>query len=245
MAEKEKKEALLFKKLAVKMKKAIFDYRLLGEDDRVMIGLSGGKDSLALLELLGERMKIFSPRFRLFAVHVVMNNIPYLSDIEYLRSLCENYGVPLLVKETSFYSSSDYRKSSCFLCSWNRRKTIFEAAKEHGCNKIAMGHHQDDILETLLMNMTFQGAIGTMPPLLKMAKFDITIIRPLCLIAEKELTALAALRGYRRQLKSCPYERDSHRRNMKDILHRLEEMHPQARHTLWAAMSNIHKEYLP
>ena len=245
MAEEGRKEELLFRKLAVKMKKAIFDYRLLEEGDRVMIGLSGGKDSLALLELLGERVKILSPRFDLFAVHVVMTNIPYHSDTDYLHSFCNRYGIPLQIRETAFDLSTDRRKSPCFLCSWNRRKMIFEAAKEQGCNKIALGHHQDDILETLLMNMTFQGAIGTMPPRLKMDKFDMAVIRPLCLISEKELMALATERNYRKQLKNCPYESDSHRSDMKSILNRLEEMHPQARQSLWASMSNIHEAYLP
>jgi len=235
----------LFYRLGVKLKKAIFDYALLQGGDRVLIGLSGGKDSLALLELLGERAKIHSPAFSLVAAHVVMSNIPYSTDLDYLRSLCDAYGIELVVKEASFNASTDMRKSPCFLCSWNRRKALFEIAKEHDCNKIALGHHQDDLLQTLLMNLTFQGAFATMPPLLKMAKFDMTIIRPMCLIAETDLVAFSHERDYRKQVKSCPYESDSHRSEMKEVQKRLEAMNPQARHSLWAAMTNVQEEYLP
>ena len=142
-------------------------------------------------------------------------------------------------------SSADTRKSPCFLCSWNRRKALFTVAKEHGCNKIALGHHMDDILETLLMNLTFQGAFSTMPPRLEMRKFQMTVIRPLCLVHEADLTALAALRGYRRPNKNCPYEHASHRSAMKEVFRRLEEMNPEARYSMWGAMGNIQADLLP
>ena len=88
------------------------------------------------------------------AVHIGMTNIPYQSDLEYLKNYAEGLGVPFVYFETSFDLSTDTRKSPCFLCSWNRRKALFTVAKEHGCTKIALGHHMDDILETLLMNIT-------------------------------------------------------------------------------------------
>ncbi|MDD6209239.1 MAG: ATP-binding protein [Bacteroidales bacterium] len=236
---------LLFRRLDSKFKKAVFEYNLLEDGDRIMIGLSGGKDSLALLELLGRRARIYYPKFQLFAIHIVMKNIPYYTDTEYLKSLCDLYNIPLVVKETSFDPTTDKRKSPCFLCSWNRRKAIFEAAKEHNCTKIALGHHQDDILHTLLMNMTFQGAFSTMPPLLEMKKFEMAIIRPLCLISEKELLELAQKRNYRKQIKECPYESDSHRAGIKRVMQELEKMNPGARHSLWGSMTNIQEEYLP
>ena len=117
----------------------------------------------------------------------------------------------LVQYETSFDPATDTRKSPCFLCSWNRRKALFTVAKEQGCNKIALGHHMDDILETLLMNITYQGAFSTMPPRLVMKKFDMTIIRPMCMVHEADLIELAALHDYRKQVKNCPYESQSSR----------------------------------
>ncbi len=225
--------------------KGVVQYGLIEEGDKILIGLSGGKDSLALVELLGKRAKIFKPRFSVVAVHVVMKNIPYQSDLEYLKAHTEAFEVPLVVYETSFDPTTDTRKSPCFLCSWNRRKALFTVAKEQGCNKIALGHHMDDILETLLMNITFQGAFSTMPPKLAMKKFDMTIIRPMCLVHEKDLTELAALHEYRKQMKNCPYESQSSRSDMKGILQQLEAMNPEARYSLWGSMTNVQEELLP
>ncbi len=147
-----------------KVKKAIEDYGLIDEGDRILIGLSGGKDSLALVELLGRRSRIFAPKFSLAAAHIRMANIEYKSDSSTLRVHCERFGMEYIERETSFDPSSDRRKTPCFLCSWYRRKALFEIAKEGNFNKIALGHHQDDLFETLLMNMTFQGSFATMPP---------------------------------------------------------------------------------
>ena len=238
-------EELLFRKVEEKVKKAIFEYALISDGDRILIGLSGGKDSLALVDLLGRRSKIFRPRFEVVVAHIVMSNIPYRSDIGYLKSLADEHNLPFFVHETSFDASTDARKTPCFLCSWTRRKALFDIAKKYGCNKIALGPHQDDILETLLMNMIHQGAIGTMPPRLKMDKFNMEIIRPLCLVAEKDLALIAAWRGYRKQIKNCPYESDSSRSDIKGILSHLEAINPEARYSLWNSMSNIQEDYLP
>lgn len=225
--------------------KGITDYGLISDGDKILVGLSGGKDSMALLELLAMRSRIFKPRFTVMAVHVEMSNIEYKSDTTYLREFAESLGVEFVTYTTSFDPTTDTRKSPCFLCSWNRRKALFTVAKEYGCNKIALGHHNDDILETLLMNMTFQGAISTMPPRLVMRKFDMTIIRPMCLIHESDLVEMARIRGYHKQIKNCPYEKDSHRSDMKEVLRRLQEMNPEARYSLWNSMSNIQEDMLP
>ena len=238
-------EELLFRKVEEKVKKAIFEYGLIVDGDRILIGLSGGKDSLALVDLLGRRSKIFRPRFEVIVTHIVMSNIPYRSDIDYLKSRADEHGLSFFVHETSFDASTDTRKSPCFLCSWNRRKALFTVAKEQGCNKIALGHHMDDILETLLMNITYQGAFSSMPPRLVMKKFDMTIIRPMCLVHEADLMELAQVRGYRKQVKNCPYESQSSRSAMKGILKQLEEMNPEARYSLWGSMTNVQEELLP
>ena len=235
----------VFKRVEEKVKRAIFDYGLIQTGDRVLIGLSGGKDSLALVELLGRRSKIFNPRFEVVVAHVIMRNIPYHSDLDYLRQQVEAQGLPFIVEETAFDPSTDRRKSPCFLCSWMRRKALFEIAKREGCGKLALGHHQDDILETLLMNMIHQGAFSTMPPRLRMDKFAMEIIRPLCLVTEQELRRVAAARGYRQQLKRCPYETASNRAEMKELLARMEAISPDARHSLWSSMTHVQTDYLP
>lgn len=152
---------------------------------------------------------------------------------------------PLCSMRQLFDPATDTRKSPCFLCSWNRRKALFTVAKEHGCNKIALGHHMDDILETLLMNITYQGAFSTMPPRLVMKKFDMTIIRPMCLVHEADLVELATLRHYQKQVKNCPYESQSSRSDMKGILRQLEAMNPEARYSIWGSMTNVQEELLP
>ena len=238
-------EEKLLRRIERRFSKGVVEYRLIEEGDKILIGLSGGKDSLALIELLGRRSRIYKPRFTVVAVHVVMKNIPYKSDIDYLRAHAEHFGVPLVVYETSFDPTTDTRKSPCFLCSWNRRKALFAVAKEQGCNKIALGHHMDDILETLLMNLTYQGAFSTMPPRLVMQKFDMTIIRPMCLVHEADLIELAALHDYRKQVKNCPYESQSSRSDMKGILRQLEALNPEARYSMWGSMTHVQPELLP
>lgn len=238
-------EEKTIRRIEQRFNKGVVRYRLIEEGDKILVGLSGGKDSLALVELLGRRSRIFKPRFSVVAVHVVMSNIPYQADLEYLRAHVAAYDIPLIVYETSFDPTTDTRKSPCFLCSWNRRKALFAVAREQGCNKIALGHHMDDILETLLMNITFQGAFGSMPPKLVMRKFDMTIVRPMCLVHESDLIELSKLRAYRSQKKNCPYESQSNRSNMKDIFRRLEALNPEARYSLWGSMTNIQTDSLP
>lgn len=238
-------ESKLMRRIEARFNKGVVQYGLIEEDDRILVGLSGGKDSLALLDLLARRSRIYKPRFTVVAAHVVMTNIAYQSDTGYLRSYSEGLGVPFVRYETSFNPSTDTRKSPCFLCSWNRRKALFTVAREMGCNKIALGHHMDDILQTLLMNMTFQGAFGTMPPKLVMKKFDMTLIRPLCLVHEADLVSMAALRGFRKQVKNCPYEDGSNRARMKQVLQELERLNPEARYSLWGSMGNVQQELLP
>ncbi len=225
--------------------KACSEYELIEDGDKILVGLSGGKDSLALVEFLGERSKIHVPRFTVYAVHISVDNINYSSDTDYLHDFCESHNVRFLLRSTHFDTEDERKKSHCFLCSWYRRKALFETAKESGCNKIALGHHQDDIIETLLMNLVFQGSFSTIAPKLSMTKFPITMIRPLCLMEEKEIATYAAMRGYHKQVKLCPFEKESSRSGMKELIKQLETFNPHVRDSIWGAMSNIKEEYLP
>ncbi len=238
-------EEKTIKRIKDRFNKGIVKYRLIEDGDKILIGLSGGKDSLALLELLACRSRIFKPTFSIMAVHVGMTNIPYKSDINYLKEYSESFDVPFIHYETSFDPTTDNRKSPCFLCSWNRRKALFSVAKEHGCNKIALGHHMDDILETLLMNIIYQGAFSSMPPKLIMNKFDMTLIRPMCLVHEADLKLMSQIRSFKNQVKNCPYESQSSRSEMKIVLKSLEKLNPDARYSIWSSMTNIQEELLP
>ena len=230
--------------------KAMATYHLIEDDDRILVGLSGGKDSLLLLELLAKRAKIDHPRFSVEALHVRMENIHYETDTSYLQSFCDALNVRLHVKTTSFEigpeaikNSRDARrqKQPCFLCSWNRRKQLFNLAQELGCNKIALGHHQDDLIHTALMNLTFQGRFDTMPALLRMQKMPLSIIRPLCMIEEQDIKAYAELQGYQKQQKLCPYETDSHRSDIKRLYDAIEQINPEARYSIWRALNTDNK----
>ena len=229
-------EQKLEKKIISRFQKAIYDSQLITDGDHILIGLSGGKDSLCLVELLSKRQEIRKPSFTVDALHIRMENIKYESDEAYLRDFCENRGVRFHCVTTGFDSSTDNRKSPCFLCSWNRRKQMFVMAQRLGCNKIALGHHMDDIIHTAMMNLYFQGSFSTMPVCLKMRKMPITIIRPLCLEAEEDLRIFAANKGYEKQVKLCPYETDSHRTSMREFFKKIEMMNNEARYSVWNAL---------
>jgi tRNA(Ile)-lysidine synthase TilS/MesJ len=225
---------LLEKRIRERFVKAFVTYHLLEDGDHVLVGLSGGKDSLCLLEMLGKRAKIDQPRFRVEAIHVRMENISYETSTDYLEQFCKALDVPLHVVTTRFEPSE--QKPPCFLCSWYRRKAVFNLAQELGCNKIALGHHQDDLLHTCLMNQFYQGRFDTMPALLKMRKMPLSIIRPLCMVEENDIRRYAELRGYEKQVKLCPYETASHRDDMRQLFEQIQQMNPEARHSLWNAI---------
>ena len=241
--------------------KACADYRLLEDGDHVLIGLSGGKDSLALTELLGKRAQIYKPRFRVTALHVRVKERDYRTDTSYLESFCQAANVPLVIRDVEIgdegvkegknegvkEGKNERAKDAnpCFLCSWYRRKTLFNVAQELGCNKIAFGHHKDDVVQTLLMNLVYAGSFATMPPILQLEKMPLRIIRPLCLIEEADLIRFAELREYEKQVKLCPFEHVSARTQAKELLEHMKQLNPEALSTLYNAMTNIKKDYLP
>ena len=229
---------ILFKKLNERFVRAFATYKLLEDDDHVLIGLSGGKDSLLLTELLARRARISHPRFRVEAIHVRMENISYETDTSFLEQFCATLGVPLHLVTTNFEASSpeEKQKPPCFLCSWYRRKQLFNLAQQLGCNKIALGHHQDDLLHTCLMNLLFQGRFDTMPPKLQMVKMPLQIIRPLCLIPEKLISQYAELSHYEKQVKLCPYERDTNRTTARQLFEQAEALNPEVRFSMWNAL---------
>ena len=231
----------LEEKLWKTFNKALGQFQLIDEDDRILVGLSGGKDSLCLLELMARRSKVHVPHFTVEALHVRMANIHYETDTTYLQSFCNRLGVPLHLITTSFATVPDgfpsgKQKPPCFLCSWQRRKQLFNIAQELNCTKIALGHHQDDIIHTALMNLTFQGHFSTMSAKLKMRKMPLTIIRPLCLCQEADIRAYAEQQGYEKQLKQCPYEKATNRTAAAELFAHIQQLNPEARYCIWRAL---------
>lgn len=240
-------------RLTKRFHKACADYGLIADGDHILIGLSGGKDSLLLTELLGRRAQIYKPRFTVTALHVRVKERDYHTDLSYLETFCQEAKVPLIVRDTEIMNEGVRElvnervkeTNPCFLCSWYRRKTLFNVAQELGCNKIAFGHHRDDVAQTLLMNLFFQGAFATMPPILQMDKMPLQLIRPLCLIDETDIVEYAAMRGYEKQTKLCPFEHVSSREKVKELLEHIKTLNPEAIDSMYGAMTNIKKEYLP
>lgn len=235
----------LFEKLSRKVGKTLYDFNLLGKNDRVLVGLSGGKDSLILLETLADRKKHIPIAFELFAIHVSAINMDYQADTEWLTGFCRDLDVPLFLEETTVDLNKDPEKPPCFVCSWARRKKIFARAKELNCNKIALGHHYDDALQTMLLNLIYHGSISSLPQKLSMFEDRIELIRPLLMIREKELSEYAALRQFRKIEKTCPYEDSTRREDMKNLLKHMEKLNKDAGKNLFRAMDNIYPEYLP
>ncbi len=225
--------------------KAIEKYTLISEGDRVLVAISGGKDSLALLDILSNRRKIIPFNFQLDVAHVYIKDNPEFTDIQYLKNYCDKTGVTLHLKALDTTPEPRNGKSRCFVCSWHRRKEIFKTANELQSTRVALGHHLDDILETMLMNMTIHGEFSTMPPDLFIEKGSFSIIRPLTLITEQEIRNYCSCLGITPVEGICPYEDTNKREEFKKIVSQLSKLNKMAKVNLFKSMSNINTKHLP
>ena len=217
-------------------REGVREYNLIEPGDKILIGLSGGKDSLALVELLGKSLHYWNGNVQLYAMHIRVDSVEYQVDDGYLMDFCSNYGIRYFSKQISVEPDRDTKRTPCFLCSWNRRKALFEMAQTLSCNKLALGHHQDDILQTALMNLSFNGSFSTMPVFMKMQKMPFSIIRPLCLIPERTIADWAMIRNYHPLLKVCPYDTMSKRTDAKHLLDQMDTFNPEFRSNFWHAL---------
>jgi tRNA 2-thiocytidine biosynthesis protein TtcA len=245
MNDRLRKSQKQFEKISKKVGKMLIEHQLVEAGDRVLVGLSGGKDSMILLEALADRRRRLPFDFKLFAVHVSASNIGYEMDTGYLEEFCAELDIPLYLEEIEVDLTIDPKKAPCFICSWNRRKRIFELSKELDCNKVALGHHKDDAIQTLLMNMIYHGSISSLPQKLSMFNGRIRLIRPLLFIPEKELTYYATLRSFSQQEKSCPFDNKTKRESIKELIRQLDRLNRNARRNIFQSMDNIYEEYLP
>ncbi|MEN6508292.1 MAG: ATP-binding protein [Smithella sp.] len=244
---KKDKKTKLFLHLKKWLEKAVLDYSMIGEGDKLLIGVSGGADSFALLDLLDSPM-IFVPKFSFIAVNIDMGFDPdYIAYRELEKYFQENrYDYVMEKTDIGPLSHSDFnRKNPCFLCSRLRRKRIFEIADEKGCNKIAFAHHRDDIIETLLINMFYGREISTMMPNQSIFGGKLHIIRPLAYLREKLVKKYSREREFPAVKNACPSSENSKRIYVKKLLNELERDNPDIRHNLFTAMSHVKPDYLP
>lgn len=231
--------------LLKKIGKTIGSYQLIKSNDKVLVGLSGGKDSLTLLKILAERRKVLPIDYQIEAIHINVTNLPYQVDQEYLENFCTDLGVTFHFKNIEVDFSLKPNKKKCFLCSWNRRKELFIFAKQQGFNKIALGHNMDDALETLVINMVYHSNISSLPCCLPMFNGVFEIIRPLMHIQNFHTQEYSIKQKFKLPGKKCPYEDKTKRAKASKIIKDIEALHPKAKLNFFNAMSNIDKNYLP
>jgi len=242
----ENKDTRLFRHLKKWLEKAILDYKMIEEGDKVLIGVSGGADSLALLDLLDSPM-IFVPRFSFIAVNIDMGFDPSYKSYDELEKYFQEHNYRYVMEKTDIgnLAHSDYnKKNPCFLCSRLRRKRIFEIADVEGCNKIAFAHHRDDIIETLLLNLFYGREISTMMPNQKIFGGKLHIIRPLAYLKEELVKKYSKERKFFILKNNCPTSLTSKRIYIKNLLNELEQDNKEIRDNIYKAMSHVKPDYL-
>lgn len=242
---KNKQNQLFCRDFYGKIGKAIHDFDLIQSGDRVLVGVSGGKDSLALLITLSERAKSSKIPYKVYAAHIRSTVAEYQTDTSYLQELCDSLGVELILDTIDAQIEPGSKKPMCFVCAWHRRKKLFQIAKSINCNKLAFGHHRDDVVTSLLMGMFFNGTIASMPAKLDVFNGELQIIRPLIYLPEQDIMAFGKMRNFREQVKRCKYEQSTNRNRVELLLKQIEQMAPEVRESIFAAINNIKCDYLP
>jgi len=210
--------------LLKKVNKAIRDYKMIADGDRVAIAVSGGHDSLSLLRLLKLRQNFVRERYELVAIHIVgdaRGPDDCQKHLPLLEWLAES-GVEYVIEKLQI-PADEPLPLTCHRCTWNRRKTIFLTAQRLGCFKIAFGHHADDIVETALLNLFYQGRMETMEPCASYFGGIFFLIRPLINIYKRELTQFGQASDFPPPPPVCPRRDTSRRKLMADILRLAEE----------------------
>ncbi len=240
------KNTKLFLHLKKWLEKAVLDYRMIEEGDRLLIGVSGGADSFALLDLLDSPM-VFVPKFSFIAVNIDMGFAPDYVAYNQLEKYLQENNYPYVMEKTDIglLAHSDYnKKNPCFLCSRLRRKRIFEIADAEGCNKIAFAHHRDDIIETLLINMFYGREISTMMPNQSIFDGKLHIIRPLAYLKEELVKKYSRERQFPKVKNCCPTSNTSKRVYIKNLLNELERDNKEVRDNIYKSMSHVKPDYL-
>lgn len=227
--------------------KAVHGWRMISDGDRVAVGLSGGKDSLSLLWLLAERRRRVPIDYHLAAMHIEMG-FGSVSHDE-LRDFCDGLGVELVIRHTTYgpeaHSPVNREKSPCFYCAMHRRRELFQMCAEHACGKLALAHHQDDIFETLMMNLLYAGNLGSMLPVQPFFRGEIVMIRPLALCSADQTRRFAAVKELPVQPPCCPSAGESRRQRVREMLEGFYHENKKTRASLWHAITTAGLYGLP
>lgn len=238
-------KASCYRSINRRVGQAVGRYEMIADGDRILVGLSGGKDSLTLMWTLAERLRRAPVDYELTALYIDPGFEGGFG--EDLAVYCRRQGYRFRWEHTDYglrAHGPGNRENPCFLCSWNRRKRIFEIADELGCNKVALGHHQDDIIETLFLNMCYAGEISTMKPVQPFFEGLFTIIRPLALVTENLISQFARQQRFPRYPNPCPSSTESKRKEIKDLLARLYQSNRKVRGNIFRAIRHVNSEYL-
>ncbi len=216
--------------------RAIVEWNMIRPQDRLAVGLSGGKDSTILLRALAALQKSCPVAFHLEALHV---DLGWATDLEPMEKECRQLNIPLHVEKTQIARivfSERREKNPCALCSHMRRGALCNAARKRGLYRVALAHHLDDAAETLLLNLFFTGRIKTFPPVSYLSRSQVTVIRPLLYVSEALLSETAQSLGLEPLENPCPAAHTSQRRVVKGILEQLAEKEPRVRQHILAAL---------
>lgn len=237
----------LQKRLRREVGQAIFDFSMIEAGDKVMVCLSGGKDSYAMLDILMSLQKSAPVRFELLAVNLDQKQPGFPEQVlpEYLAAL----GVEYHIIEKDTYSIVKDKipegKTTCGLCSRLRRGILYNFAEQHGVTKIALGHHRDDLLETLFLNMFYGGKLKTMPPKLRSDDGRNVVIRPMAYCREKDLARYAVMREFPIiPCNLCGSQENLQRQVVKDMLQGWDKQHPGRLETMFRAVCNVTPSHL-
>ncbi len=220
-----------------KLRRAIDDYNMIEQDEKIAVAVSGGKDSMLMLASLVNLSRFHPKNFSVCAVFVDLGfgNI----DIESIQRFCDSLGVPLGIKHTQISDIIfEYRneKNPCALCAKMRRGVIHDLALEMGAKKIALGHHLDDAVETFFMNLIYESRIGCFQPKTYLSRKDVTVIRPLIYLNEREINGAVRRLNIPIIKNPCPADKNTKREQTKDFVSRLSKEYPHIKKSVFSAM---------
>ena len=231
-------------KILSNMRKAIEEYKMIEEGDKIAICLSGGKDSITMLHAFKALQRFYPKNFDIIAISIDPGFEFF--DTEFLQKICDDLEIPLFIEKSNAKEIVfDIRKEKnpCSLCANLRRGAINSVAIEQGCNKIALGHNQDDVIETFLLNLLYTGSIGTFAPMSYMDRTKITLIRPLIYTPEKETKRFIKRNNLSVMPKVCPMDGKSKREDMKNLIFTLSKTIPMVRANLFGAIKRTLPEW--